>query len=187
MFVIGEATVQEDVVSVKFACDHSRCKGACCTMKGGNGAPLLDEEIEKIQKAAPFARRYLSETHKQLLDELGFYEGKPGDYSTLCLYDRACVFVYYEGEIARCSLERAYIEGLTDWIKPMSCHLFPVRISNGTGTTLRYERISECSPGRDRGKREGISLPEFLEDSLRRRFGTEWYEELSKVKKDNHA
>jgi hypothetical protein len=187
MFIIGEAIVQEDVVTAKFACDVSKCKGACCTLEGGSGAPLLDAEISEIRNALPAARRYLSAEHLKVLDELGFYEGNPGHYSTLCINDRSCVFVYYEDKIARCSLERAYLEGHTDWVKPISCHLYPVRISKTSGILVRYDKIPECSHGRQRGKDENIALFEFLEAPLRRHFGAEWYEELLKANSKDNA
>jgi hypothetical protein len=187
MFIIGEAIVQEDVVSVKFACDVSKCKGACCTLEGGSGAPLLDAEIEEIRRVLPATRRYLNTEHRQMLDKLGFYEGNPGHYSTLCINDKPCIFVYYEDDIARCSLERVYLEGHTDWVKPISCHLYPVRISQKSGILVRYDQIPECSPARQRGREENIALFEFLEVPLRRRFGAEWYEELLKAKSKDNA
>jgi hypothetical protein len=176
MFIIGEAIVQRDVTDSKFSCDLHKCKGACCTMEGGRGAPLLDGEIAQIEKALPFAREYLDDRHRLHIERYGFYDGYPGDYATACIDEKACVFVYYDDGIARCSLDRAFNNGGTSWKKPISCHLFPIRISNGNPVMVRYERIPECGAGIKKGLRENTALIEFLEEPLRRRFGNEWYE-----------
>jgi hypothetical protein len=178
MFIIGEFTVKDEVVETNFACDLHRCKGACCTIEGGRGAPLLDEEIERIGDAIPRALDYVDEIHRSYIMAHGFYEGERGDYTTRCIDDRACVFVFRENGIAKCSLERAFEEGKTSWKKPISCHLFPIRESGGRPGVLRTEYIPECTGGLARGNDEGVRLFEFLEEPLRRRFGDEWYERL---------
>ncbi len=175
MFIIGEAIVQNPVTDAYFCCDLEKCKGACCTLEGGRGAPLLDEEIEPMSNSLPFALEYVDRKHLSYIEEHGFFEGSTGDYTTKCIDNKACVFVYYQNGIARCSLERAFEEGYTSWKKPISCHLFPVRISNGKPTMVRYEQIAECSAGVKKGKRDAIPLVMFLEEPLRRRFGDEWY------------
>lgn len=175
MFIIGEAIVQSDVTDSKFSCDLDKCKGACCTMEGGRGAPLLDEELGQIKKSLPFAMEYLDSKHRAHIDTHGFIEGKTGDFTTECIDNKACVFVYYENGIAKCSLERAFEEGKTSWKKPISCHLFPIRISNGNPPTVMYERISECTAGVEKGQYNNTSLVTFLEEPLRRRFGDAWY------------
>ncbi|TLY30900.1 MAG: DUF3109 family protein [Ignavibacteria bacterium] len=178
MFLIGEAVVEEEIAHERFSCDLIRCKGACCTIRGGQGAPLEDGELVEIHKALPAARKYLSEENLQRIEARGFFEGEPGSYFTTCVDDRDCVFVYYEDGIARCSLERAYQTGETGWRKPLSCHLFPLRVSHGPGQQIRYERISECSAGRSRGRSDDMPLYEFLKDALIRNFGAGWYEEF---------
>ncbi|MCW8817384.1 MAG: DUF3109 family protein, partial [Ignavibacteriaceae bacterium] len=86
-----------------------------------------------------------------------------------------CVFVYYENEIAKCSIEKAYLEGKTDFRKPISCHLFPIRISDFGGDVLGFERIDECQPALELGKAENTTVAEFCKDSLSRLYGKEWY------------
>src|ERR1041385_3466296 len=102
MFVVGEAVIDEAVAQARFACDLEQCRGACCTLPGGRGAPLIDEECGVIG-----------------LD--GLFEGVSGQFSTTCVNDRDCVFVYYEGNVARCSLEKAWLNGESGWRKPVSC------------------------------------------------------------------
>lgn len=179
MIVIGNAVLEDDIRDAEFCCDVNACKGACCVLPGARGAPLLDDEIPEIQAAAAHAIRYMPEANARRIESFGSFEGSPGDFATLCIDDRECVFVYYEGDVARCALERAYIEGTTRWKKPISCHLFPIRVRRGVEDHLRYERIPECTAGRDRGKAEGVKLYQFLREPLVREYGTLWYERLA--------
>src|SRR6266478_335007 len=94
MFVISDTIVDQNLLGEHFACDLGRCKGACCTLPGGRGAPLEDEEVDEIRRALPSAVRYLSEGHRKVIDENGVVEGSAGNYATVCVDDRACVFVY---------------------------------------------------------------------------------------------
>ena len=176
MFVIDEVTVEEPIAHERFACDLGKCKGACCTMPGGRGAPLEDDEVEKLQYAYSKAKKYLSKEHRSVIERYGMVEGVEGNYATACIDGKNCVFVYYEEGIARCSIEKAFIEGELQWRKPISCHLFPIRVSANGWNSLRYEKISECHPGRVMGKNNDVPLYEFLKDALVRRFGKGWYQ-----------
>ena len=179
MFLIQETVVDGSIATTKFACDLGRCKGACCTLQGGMGAPLLDREIDEIRNAFPAVKKYLSQEHLHTINEQGLFEGQPGEFSTTCVNHRACVFVTFEDGIARCSFEKAYLNGEIRWRKPISCHHFPIRIDGAERKRLRYEFLAECAPALERGEREGIYLSDFLQDSLTREFGAEWYQEFS--------
>lgn len=178
MILIGEAVIEDDVVRSEFCCDLEVCKGACCCIEGGRGAPLEDDEILEAEKAFPAARGYLPVHHLERIEHTGLWQGSPGDYVTPCLGDRECVFVYYDGGIARCSFERAHLEGLTDWRKPLSCHLFPIRIRGWGKDHVRYDQIHECEGGRRRGSREQVLLVDFLKGPLIRTYGVDWYRQL---------
>jgi len=178
MFVIGEAVVEEEIAREGFACDTLKCKGACCTLDGGRGAPLEDSEVPELVESSKAALHYLPEERRRIIAEHGMYEGPVGQRATVCIENRDCVFVFYEEGVARCSLEKAYLNGETRWRKPLSCHLFPIRVSQGQRTQLRYERISECRSAVERGTREQIPLYRFLESPLTRRFGQAWYEQF---------
>jgi hypothetical protein len=106
------------------------------------------------------------------------YEGSPGNYTTVCIHNRECVFVHFEDGVARCSFETAHGEGRLEWRKPISCHLFPVRIRKGGFPRLTYEQIDECRAGREKGARLGIPLADFLKDALITKFGETWYDDL---------
>ena len=187
MFVIGKATVDERIAHQRFACDLIQCKGACCTLPGGRGAPLDDAEIKELETAFPIVQKYLPERNLQQIARTGLYEGYPGNYATSCVDNRDCVFVYYEEGIARCSIEKAHINGELQWRKPLSCHLFPIRISNNPLPELRYEKISECTPAIAKGNANDIPLYEFLKEPLIRKFGKEWYDTFHSACKERDA
>lgn len=178
MFVIGEAVVEGAVAQTSFSCDVEKCRGACCSLEGGRGAPLEDDEILEIEKAFPRVIQYLSTRSLRAIETSGMYEGVRGDFATTCINDRECVFAYFEDGIARCAFERAYGDGKSDWRKPLSCHLFPVRIRSFGRDVVRYEEIDECHPGRVRGSEKEVPLHEFLREPLVRKYGQEWYEEF---------
>ncbi len=179
MFIIQDTIVDGPIATTKFACDLGRRKGACCTIPGGRGAPLLDSELDEIRAAFPTVKKYLSQMHLQTIEERGLFEGRPGNYTTTCVQNRACVFVTFENGIAKCSFEKAYLQREIGWRKPISCHLFPLRVDNGSRTRLRYEFPAECSPALERGDREEVFLSDFLKDALSRALGQEWCEEFS--------
>ncbi len=181
MFTIGEIHVEEEVAGVRFACNLSACKGACCTLEGGRGAPVTDLEVEEMRKALPAVEKYLPAAHREVIARKGVVDGFEGNYATHCYRDRACVFVYYEGGIAKCAFERAFLNGEIEWRKPLSCHLFPIRSSNGLMKKLRYEEISECAPAVVRGGTERIPLYRFLKDALVRAYGEAWYDDFART------
>lgn len=176
MIIIGETVVEDGLASEQFACDLSECEGACCTLPGGRGAPLEDDEVAELEKAYPFVRQYLTASRRTTIEQSGMVEGGPGHFATSCVDDRDCVFVFYEGAVARCAIERAYFDGRIDWRKPLSCHLFPVRVSSGSISQVRYEKTSECRPARENGRNSHMPLYIFLKEALVRRFGEVWYD-----------
>ncbi len=178
MYSIDNLLLDEEIVHTNFTCDLEKCKGACCTFPGENGAPLLDDEIEIISKAAKEAKKYLSKKSLEVLESKGFYDGRAGRYTTVCINKRDCVFVYYDGDIAKCALEKAYFAGESEFRKPLSCHLFPVRLGNLGGKYLYYEKIDECRPGVKLGKSIDMPMLRFLDDSLIRLLGLEGYQKL---------
>lgn len=179
MFTILNALADDALATTEFCCDLTACKGACCTMPGGRGAPLADGEVQAVIDAIPVAAPYLSQEKRMSIAALGATEGEPGDYTTRCIDERDCVFVYYEGDVAKCAIERAFFEGATDFRKPLSCHLFPIRVNDlFGGPYLRYEHISECNQALVNGREKKVPLYKFLKDALVRAFGQEFYDTL---------
>jgi len=181
VFTIGQVTVEEDVARASFCCDTTRCLGVCCTLEGARGAPLRDDELQELIAAFPAAKSYLSPRALATIEKEGLFEGLAGDYATRCVDGRECVFAYFEHTMARCSFERAFNEGKTSWRKPISCHLFPIRVSKNGRDLLRYLQIPECQAGREQGRHEEMPLREFLRDPLVRVYGEVWYQKFTEV------
>ena len=175
---IENIALGREIVRKRFACDLKKCKGACCTIESNYGAPLLEEEVESISKILGIVKNYLPENHKQTIDRKGFFERKQDKLMTTSFENRACVFVNFENGIAKCGIEKAFLDGKTDFRKPISCHLFPIRVENFGGDVLRYEEFDECFPALKKGEKENVNLVDFLEDSLVRKFGKNWFTKL---------
>jgi Protein of unknown function (DUF3109) len=175
MYNIDQVIFDDDVAGERFACDVNRCKGQCCTMYGERGAPLMDEELAEISKAFPKVVQFLPSMHREAIQRDGMVAGSPGNYATVCVDRGPCVFVYYEDSTARCSFEKAFFMGLIQWQKPLSCHLFPIRIRGNNPDHLYYEHIHQCLPGKENGMFLNISLIQFVKDALIRKYGVDWY------------
>lgn len=179
MAILDEFLIDAAIPKTLFACDLDRCKGACCTMPGQRGAPLLDEEVVEIEVAYPIVKKYLSFRHKDTIEERGLIQGRKGDHSTQVVDRKACVFAFFEDHIAKCSFEKAFQNNEIPWRKPISCHLFPIRVAPGLPTKLRFEELAECRAALERGTSEHVPLVEFLRGSLTRAFGKEWFDEFA--------
>lgn len=175
MIVIDNILVDEQVLNTPFLCDLTACRGACCTMKGGAGAPLLDDEVQMVHDAVLPASKYLATRSLEALAADNPVVGTQGDYTTLCIDDADCVFVFYEQGIAKCAIERAHANGETSFRKPLSCHLFPARVADFGGPYIYYEEIPECRPALAHGRATGVTAFEMLKEPLERAFGEEWY------------
>jgi hypothetical protein len=177
MFIIDEIEVDEKIASVRFLCDVAICKGACCTSPGGRGAPITDAENDEIVKAYPVIARYLPIAHRNAIERYGLTEGVSGNMATPCLNNAACVFVHYVNEIAQCAFETAFLAGEISWRKPLSCHLFPIRV-HPSGKKIYYEFFDECHPALRRGETSDARLQQVLRDPLERAFGKPWTDAL---------
>jgi hypothetical protein len=181
MITLDTLLIEEAVLTSTFACDLHRCKGACCTLPGGAGAPLADAEVEQVVAAIPHAWPYLSDRSRAYIEAHGVIEGHHGDHATMCIDDKDCVFVTYDGDVATCAIEKAWHAGTSPFRKPLSCHLFPVRIANFGGPYLHYERFDECAPGRELGRKLGVPLVVSLKEALIRAFGEEVYARMERA------
>ncbi len=180
MIQIGDTLISEDILKTCFACDLSKCKGMCC-VEGDAGAPLMQEEYGAIQEALPEIWDDLSQEARELIEKQGIaYIDDDGELVTSIIEGRECVFTYFDAEgICRCAIDNAFREGRISVQKPVSCHLYPIRLHQYDGfTALNYDRWSVCSPALKSGKKAGVKLYQFLKEPLIRKFGEEWYEEL---------
>lgn len=178
IFAINDVLVRDEIVEIPFSCDLKKCKGACCTLESELGAPVKKNEIEEIEKILPIVKTYLSQRNIDEIEEHGFYESKDDELMITSVNNKDCVFSFYDNSIAKCAIERAFFDGKVTFRKPISCHLFPIRVSDFSGDVLRYEKFSECAPALEKGKEENITIAEFCKDSLIRLYGEDWYKKL---------
>ena len=178
IFAINDVLVRDEIVEIPFSCDLKKCKGACCTLESELGAPVNKEEIDEIRKILPIVKKYLTQTNIDEIEEHGFYEIKDGEMMINSVNNHDCVFSFWDSGIAKCAIERAYFDGKVEFRKPISCHLFPIRVTDFSGDVLRYEKFSECAPALEKGKEENITIAEFCKDSLIRLYGEDWYNKL---------
>ncbi|MBO6574784.1 MAG: DUF3109 family protein [Rhodothermales bacterium] len=174
---MGNILISDDVVDAPFACNLGACHGACC-VHGDSGAPLEEDELPLIEHALKVVGHTLRPEAREVIARKGpWEETSPGYYATTCVGDAECVFVTYDGPVAKCAIQKAQQEGRLEFAKPISCHLYPIRIEDlGDYEALNYERVDICKPAVPHGKRTGTRLPNFLRDPLVRRYGEDWYD-----------
>ncbi len=180
MFRVQHAIIADDVAHAKFACDLSLCKGACCVV-GEAGAPVERGELAVLQRAYETVKGELRERAREVVDQHGLVRGKKDNFELSCTDGRECVFVTYDqNNVAICAIQKAWMEARLNWPKPLSCHLFPLRITRIAGTDyINFEYIPElCSSACRNGESEGVYLSEFSEPALTRAYGSSWYQEF---------
>lgn len=190
MVLIDNKLVQRDIFDEAFACDLAKCKGACCE-KGEYGAPLDEIEIETIKNVADVVLEYLPEENKQkiLMEDFSVFYSGMDKKGTPLMENGACAFLIKEeggDQIGMCAFEKAWEEGKTDFKKPISCHLYPIRIERNDRIDmdyLNYDRWDICKSACSLGQKLGKPLYEFCEDALKRKYGTEFFSELQTVAK----
>ena len=181
---IGEILVSSEILTEYFCCDYETCRGACCII-GESGAPLLESELEPLERDYPHYEAWMSVEGRQKIEESGFFEiDRDGDLVTPLLHgSEECAYTRFEGEICFCAIERAYCAGRCAFAKPISCRLYPIRASvlrNGL-TALNLHRWDICRCAFEKGKREGIRVYEFLRSPLTDAYGQAFYDELAAV------
>lgn len=175
--------VETDIATTQFACDLNVCKGACCTMPGGLGAPILKEEIEIIESVFPLVKHRLPEIALDTIAEKGLWQRNiDGTYTITTVGNAECVLVHWDGDIAKCAIQTAYYAGeVQDYPKPISCHLFPIRIYPDKGDDeyyMCYVEADECAGGRKHGAETKTNLLDYLKTPLSRALGEGRYEAL---------
>lgn len=181
----GNTLISTEIFSVNFVCHLEKCKGACC-VEGDRGAPLESEEIKKIERNLPAIRKYMTADAIALLDKEGFHEGEEiNDIATTCLPAGECVFAYRENGILGCAMEKAYKAGESDFYKPISCHLYPIRIGKvGDMESVNYHEWDICKAACSLGNELNVPVYQFLKEPLIRKYGEEWYLELELIQRE---
>ncbi|MEX0966209.1 MAG: DUF3109 family protein [Bacteroidia bacterium] len=185
MLIHRDTLISDEVITEDFVCNISKCKGICC-VEGDFGAPLEEEEINHIKADYKKIKPYMTEAGRHVVKEKGFYEQDPEhELVTTLVKGRECVFAKNENGTWQCAIEQAFQDGKTEFRKPLSCHLYPVRISKiGSLTALNYDRWAICGDACKLGSELKVRVYKFCKDSLIRKFGEEWYGELTEVAND---
>ncbi len=179
MLSIGRTIISMDVLEKKFMCDLQNCKGACC-FYGDSGAPLEKEEGEILEKILPELQDILRPEGKEAIGLIGSSMiDSDGDLVTPLIGKEECAYTLLEDGIYKCAIEKAWHMGLVSFRKPVSCHLFPVRLKKFEGfDAVNYEEWKICRPARELGQRENMPVYRFLEEPLKRVYGAKWYKEV---------
>lgn len=186
MLQIEDTIISLDLLEESFLCDLSACKGICC-VEGDSGAPVEENEIQELEAVLPFIWNDLSDKAKEIIDQQGVvYLDEDGEYVTSIVEGEDCVFTYYDQNgVCKCAIEKAYREGKTSFYKPVSCHLYPVRVAQYKGfRAVNYHRWNVCQAACVLGKRENLKVYQFLKEPLIRKFGEEWYNHLLQAAKE---
>ena len=180
MYQIGDVLISDEVLTERFVCDLEKCMGACC-IEGDAGAPIDLDEIMQIEEVLPIIWEQLSIPARKVLNKQGVaYADPEGQLVTSIVNGKDCVFTCYDEKGGcYCALEKAYREGKTKFYKPLSCHLYPIRLKKvGDCDALNYHRWEVCKAAVLLGQQLDVRVYEFLKEPLIRKFGEAWYQEL---------
>lgn len=183
MFQLGKTIVSEDLLEKDFVCNLAACKGACC-IDGDAGAPLELQETKIMQDIYPKIKPFLRQEGIDAIEAQGtFITTEDGEFETPLIDGADCAYVIFDKKgTALCAFEEAYNQGETDWKKPVSCHLYPVRVKEYSEfSALNYHKWEICDAACTLGKELQVPVYKFVKQALIRKFGEDWYMELEKV------
>ncbi len=184
MFSIQGKIISLDVIEKHFVCDLDACKGACC-IEGVSGAPLNPEEAEWLEQNINLIKPYMDEEGRSVADQTKAVYNEEFGLTTALKKDGACIYAHRNSNhILECAIEQAWAHGETDFIKPISCHLYPIRIKKSDSfEALNYDRWDICGAACRQGEALGVPVYQFLKNALVRKYGEEFYNELDEVAK----
>ena len=183
MFQLGNTLVSEELLEAHFACDISQCKGACC-VEGEAGAPLEEAEGDRLAKDYEAIAPFLDPAGRDAIAAQGTsIVAKDKSLETPLVEGKACAYATFDDQgLAHCGIEQAHQAGAVDWKKPISCHLYPVRVKDySVFTAVNYHRWQICISGCANGAQKQMPLYRFVAKALRQKFGSDWYAELERV------
>ena len=183
MIQIDDKLISEDLFSEEFVCNLAKCKGICC-VEGDAGAPLDEDETHILDEIYPKIKSYLRPEGIQAIEEQGTYTlDFEGDLVTPLVNNAECAYVIFDEKgYTKCAIEKAYEDGVIDWQKPISCHLYPIRITEYSNfSAINYHEWDICSDACTLGKELGVKVYQFLKKPLIRKYGEEFYQTLSEA------
>ncbi|WP_411029547.1 DUF3109 family protein [Spongiimicrobium sp. 3-5] len=187
MFQLGKTIVSEEIIEQDFVCNLSACKGACC-IDGEAGAPVEDKETEILVDIYKDVKPFLRPEGIAVIEEHGaFVKGEDGEWETPLVNGSECAYVFFsDNGTAKCGIEEAYNAGEVAWKKPVSCHLYPVRVKEYTElVAVNYHKWEICDPACSLGESLKVPIYKFVKEALIRKFGEAWYLELEEVAKEH--
>jgi len=184
MLNVSNILVSDDLIDTCFCCDLTQCAGMCC-IEGDAGAPLDPEEIADLEDNYPIFQKYMMKEGINKVEAEGTFDyDMEGGFTTPLLDTEECAYVFYEDNIAKCAIEKAFLNGEIDFKKPISCHLYPIRIKKLPDfEALNYHRWGVCEKACEKGKLLQIPVYLFLKEALIRKYGECWFEALEKAVK----
>ncbi|ASB49684.1 DUF3109 family protein [Alkalitalea saponilacus] len=185
MVQIDDKLISLDLFEKHFICDLPKCLGACC-VEGESGAPLEEEETTILEKILPIVKPMLSEKAQAEIDKNGAWEvDGDGDMVTPIINGRECVYALFDEKgICKCAIEQAYNEGKVEFRKPVSCHLYPIRVSKYKDfEAINYHQWHICEAARLLGEKEQVPVFRFLKDAITRKYGEPFYNEMEEAAK----
>ncbi len=185
MLQIENKILSLDIIQDKFACDIEKCKGACC-IHGDAGAPLEDNEIKLLDEEYEKIKPYLRKEAIEEIEKKGkYYVDEEKDTVTMLVNKEECAYAIFENGIAFCGIEKAYFDGATTFRKPVSCHLYPIRTKTYRSFEgMHYDRWDICKDAITKGEKEDIPVYIFVKDALIRKYGKDFYKELTIAAED---
>lgn len=180
MILVEHTIISDNVADKEFVCHLQKCKGACC-VAGDLGAPLENEELKQLENDYEAIKPYLSASGRHEIKQQGLYVlDEEGDNSTPLINNKECAYaIYDENNILKCGIEQAYLDGKTSFRKPISCHLYPIRIEKYTDyEAVNYDGWDICADACKLGAKLGVPLYQFLKEPLIRKYGENWYQKL---------
>lgn len=186
MFQLGKTIVSEDIIEKEFVCNLNACKGKCC-IDGEAGAPLEESELQILMDIYPKVKPFLRKEGIAAIEDQGLFTMSEGEYETTLIDEKDCAYVVFDDKnIAKCGIEEAYNAGEIKWKKPISCHLYPIRLMEYSEfTAVNYHQWPICDDACSLGKELQVPVYKFVKEALIRKFGKNWYAELEKVA-ENH-
>lgn len=180
MIAIDDKLISSELADVKFVCDLAKCKGACC-VEGDSGAPLDFDELDQIEDNYDIIQEYITEEGRSAIEEQGHFvlDKSDGTIKTTLVANKACAYVNYKNGVTYCGIEKAWLDKKIAFRKPVSCHLYPVRITQHDGfEAVNYEEWDICSPACKNGAQLKVPVYQFVKQALIRKYGKEFYKKL---------
>ena len=183
MFQLDNTLISEELLEEHFCCDLNACKGACC-VAGEAGAPLEKEEVSILENLYPKIAPFLNDAGRKAIHQHGTsIVASDGSLETPLVDGKECAYTTFDSQgVAHCGIEQAHQAGEIDWQKPISCHLYPVRVQHYSAfTAVNYHRWQICHAACDLGQKNKIPIYQFVKNALVRKFGQEWFDALEQT------